>query len=397
MINMDCNRKKCIPKREDPEYKEIEEFEEFELINNAFYEMGIRAKRFKELTKKFSYCDNLSEKISKIIKSEDPFKNIKSGDYTDKEVASFTLIKKSPKENFEEALNRLEGNAFVEKDIELLKLDFESFKKDIDISSLDNLNNEELFELFSLLEYYIRIIHEVIKKDFYIDFYSYYYGEDDTKNQKDIEYEESMSTSLYIKREYKKNYYIETIIDSDNNKITRTLYLLSKRKLLIEHVPMFSSNHLILHNQVTRFLQDFFKGIEVKIKKQKALADAFFCYDYYNCRLEEVAKKNKNLQNKNLENVILQEAIENILLINNNTLLTDQQKKKERAPYEEVIKQEESNLLKEPTLHKASKSYIFKESKFKKSGINDSTALKYYQWIKPYIDGEYINIINKLL
>ena len=71
----------------------------------------------------------------------------------------------------------------------------------------------------------------------------------------------------------------------------------------------------------------------MKIKKQKALADAFFCYDYYNCRLEEVAKKNKNLQNKNLENVILQEAIENILLINNNTLLTDQQKKKERAVF----------------------------------------------------------------
>ena len=99
-------------------------------------------------------------------------------------------------------------------------------------------------------------------------------------------------------------------------------------------------------------------------------------------------------RNENLENTFLQDAIANISLINNADLITDTQKKKQRASYEEVIEQEELNLLDEPTLNKTSEFYIFKESQFKKSGINDSTALKYYQWIKPYIDGEYIKQIN---
>ena len=379
-INMNWNRKKSIPRREDPEYREIENFEDFELINNVFYEMGIRSKRFKELAKKFAYCDSLSEHISKIIESEDPFKNIGYRDCTNKDEDIFTLIKKSPKENFEEALKRLENNGIDEKELELLNLDFETFQKEIDNSSLER---------------YLHIIPKVIEKDCYIDFYSYFDNDkDNTKIQKDIEYEESGSTSQYIKREYKKDYYLETKIDSDNNKITRTFYPTLKRKLLIEHVPRFSSNHLILHNQARQLLENFFEGIEIKIKKQRALADAFFCYDYYTYRQEEVANENQLRRNENLENTFLQDAIANISLINNADLITDTQKKKQRASYEEVIEQEELNLLDEPTLNKTSEFYIFKESQFKKSGINDSTALKYYQWIKPYIDGEYIKQIN---
>ena len=37
------------PKRDDFEYKEIENFEDFELLNNAVYEMAIRTKEVKEL------------------------------------------------------------------------------------------------------------------------------------------------------------------------------------------------------------------------------------------------------------------------------------------------------------------------------------------------------------
>ena len=389
--------KNSIPKREDPEYKEIEDFEDFELINNAFYEMGIRRSFFKKLTKKYAYCESLSKEINKQIKWVDPFENFEFKDYTEGECSIFTIVKKTAKENFEEALKQLENNSSEKYDVELyklLKLDFESFKKEIEILSLECKTNEELINHYSYIEGLVDLIPEIIEKEFYIDFYSFYYEEDDNIVQKDVEYEESNATSLYIKREYKKNHYIETVIDSDNNKITKTLYPLSKRKLLTDHILKFSSNHLILYKQVIKFSEDLFKDTQVKLKKQTALSDAFFCYDYYQYRLEEVAKKNKRRQEQNLENFILQDAIESIELINNDSFMTDAQKRKERISDEEVIGIENLNLLKEPTLNKTSKSYIFAEQKFKKSGINSSTALKYYQWIKPYIDGAYIKVIN---
>jgi len=387
--------KKSIPKREDFEYKEIENFEDFELINNAFYEMGVRTNRFKKLTKIFAYCDNLSEQINKLIKWEDPLKDIKSADYIDTEQTTFKLIEKTAKENFEDALKKLESNDEYNKEIyDLLELDFESFKEEIVVSSIEDKTNEELINYYSYIGTFLYTIPEIVKKELYIDFYSFYYYDEANKIENDIEYEESSTTSLCIKREYKKNYYIETTIDRDNNKITRTLYPLSKRKLLTDHIPRFSSNHLILYKQVTEFIENLFKATQVKLKKQIALADAFFCYDYYHYRLEEVAKQNQIRQKQNLENFSLQEAINSIELIANDTNLTYQEKKQEKIPYEEVIRGEVRNLLKEPTLNKTSKFYIFAESKFKKSGINSSTALKYYDWVKSYIDGKYIKIIN---
>lgn len=262
--------KKSIPKREDPEYKEIEDFEDFELINNAFYEMGIRAKYFKQLTKKYAYCESLSGEINKQIKWEDPFKTIVSKDYTQSECTPFTIVKKTAKENFEEALKQLENNSSERYNIELyklLKLDFESFKKEIDILSLESKTNEELINHYSYIERLLDLIPEIIKKEFYIDFYSFYYDEDAKIVQKSVEYDESSTTSLYTKREYKKNHYIETVIDSDNNKIIKTLYPLSKRKLLTDHILKFSSNHLILYKQVTKFLENLFKATQVKLKK----------------------------------------------------------------------------------------------------------------------------------
>jgi hypothetical protein len=389
--------KKRIPKREDPEYEEIEAFEDFELINNAFYEMGIRAEYFKELTKKFVYCEKLSEQIYKLINWKNSCKVAKHKNNKENEDSIFIIEKKTPKESFQNAFKQLENNNLKQYDeilYELLKLDFQSFKNEIVVSSFENKTNEELIQQYSYIETFLDMIPKIIAEDFYIDFYSYYYDED-TKVQKDIEYEESSATSLYIKREYKKNYYVETIIDSDNNKITRTLYPLSKRKLLIDHIPKFSTNHLIIYKQATQFLEDFFKTNQVKMKKQVALADAFFCYDYYHYRIEEVLKKNQNHQKLNSENVVLQDAIQSIESIDNNTYLSYPQKKEEKAPYIEIIIHEELKKIDNPTLNKTSKSYIFDESKFTKSGINRSTALKYYQWIQVYIDdSEYINIIN---
>ena len=394
---MAYKEKTRVPRRDDFEYQEIEKFEDFELINNAFYEMGIRTDKFKKLTKMFAYCDDLSKQIVKLIKWEDPLKNIKSGEYTNNEQTPFKLIKKSTKENFEDALKELESNdeqIYNNEIYDLLELDFESFKEKMALSYLEDKTNEDLINHYSYIEAFLYAIPKIIADELYIDFYSYYYGDEDSEIQKDIEYEESSATSLYIKREYKKNYYIETAIDNDNKKITRTIYPLSRRKLLTEHIPKFSSSHLILYKQATEFLENFFKATQVKLKKQIALADAFFCYDYYHYRLEKIAGENQKRQKQNLENAILQDAIDQIKLIDNDTILSYPQKKAGKAPYKEVVQYEELKELDVPTLNKEYPSYIFDESKFRKSDINRSTALKYYQWIKPYIEGKYIEIIN---
>ena len=105
------NLKNTIPKRDDSKYKEIEEFEDFELINNALYEMGIRNNGFKKLTKMYAYCESLSNQIHKQIKWEDPLQNIQSANnISDEEEVLFSLIKKTPEENFEEALRDI-GNS----------------------------------------------------------------------------------------------------------------------------------------------------------------------------------------------------------------------------------------------------------------------------------------------
>ncbi len=418
---MGYKQKERIPRRDDEIYKEIENFKDFELINNVFYEMAIRTKKFKELEKKFEYCERLHKKIDENI-NKAQLETIPSKDFTNNEnnttiiegidlypFSSKIIEQKSEKDNFEEALKRYEKDPLEKLDREqqkIFKLDFNDFKNVIknklkientndEIEDLDfkYCNNNVLIEYFNWLYDFVLVIPEIIKKELYIDFLLYYYKENEERN--DEEYEESPSTSLYIKREYKGTYYIETTIDDDNNKITRNLYPLTKRKLLTDHILKFSSNHLILHKQVIKFLEDFFKIIEVKIKKQMALADTFFCYDYYKFRVEEVEQENKKREEENLENVILEEAINNIKKINDDRYLTDQQKAKDRIPYEEIIQHEKLKPLNVPSINKTSKHYIFKETKFKESFISSGTAYNYYTWIKPYIDDiKYINIIN---
>lgn len=395
---MDYKTKNKTPRRDEENYKEIEAFEDFELINNAFYEMGIRTKKFKELEKKYAYCENLSNEIKNNINLDYPSEYTQPEDFINDKDKPFIIEKKSAEENFEEALKRYEDNYLKVHNnefYELLALDFDEFKEKMQITSFNNEENECLIEHYNWITDFLFIIPQIIKKDLYIDFFDYYYKDEKRDSKTGIEYDESIATSLYIKREYKETYYIETIIDEDNDNITRNLYPLTKRKLLTDHVLRFSSNHLILYRQAIKLLEKFFKVIEVKIKKQLTLADAFFCYDYYKFRLEEVEQENKKREKENLENIILQEAISNIKKINDDIYLTNQQKAKDRIPYEEIIQHEELNPLDVPSINKTSKHYIFKETKFKESSISSGTAYNYYTWIKPYIDDiEYIDIIN---
>ncbi len=390
------NLKTTKPKRDDFEYKEIEDFEDFEILNNAVYEMAIRTKEVKELFKIYNFCQSSIEKIKKFATSNKCKKQIEKKEqiYTFSLPNEINMKSYTPKENFEIELKRFESNLLLDKDSELYKLltlDFDIFKEKIGIFPLEEKTVEEIEEVSSKLSTLSYTIYEIIQKEYYIDFFENI----ETKKQEKVEYEESIATSLYIKREFEDNYYIETIIDADNNKLTKTMYPLTKRKLFTDHILRFSSNHLIIYKEAIKFIEDFFKPNDEKMKKQKALADAFFCYDYYKYRLEQVNRKNKEAELKNSNNILLQEALFYMSEIDNDKFMTAQQKNKEKSEYIKIKEREEIKLKSTPTTNKTSNYYIFNEKDFLKSGINKNTALTYYQWISPYIDNmKYKNIIN---
>ena len=385
------------PKRDDIEYKEIEAFEDFELLNNAVYEMAIRTKEVKELFKIYNFCESSTDKITKFKSSNKYKKQIKEKEQTiNTEILpnEINMEYKTPEENFQIELKRFESNLLLNKNDELYKLltlDLDIFKEKIGIFPLEEKTINEMEEVSSKLSTLLYTIYEIIQKEYYIDFF----GNIETKRQEKVEYEESMATSLYIKREFEDNYYIETVIDTDNNKLTKTMYPLTKRKLFTDHILRFSSNHLIFYKEAIKLLEDFFKMKEMKIKKQKALADAFFCFDYYKYRLEKVNNYNKKAEERNSKNIVLEEANDYIEEIKANTFLLPEEKNQEIKEYEEIIKNETIKKKEIPAINKKSKYYIFKEKNFLKSGINENTALSYYQWISPYIDNyKYKNIIN---
>lgn len=384
------------PKRDDSEYKEIEDFEDFEILNNAVYEMAIRTKEVKELFKIYNFCQSSIEKIKKFAVSNKCKKQIEKKEQicTSSLPNEINMEYYTPEEKFKIELKRFESNLLLNKESELYKLltlDFDIFKEKIGIFPLEEKTVEEIEKASSKLSTLSYTIYEIIQKEYYIDFFENI----ETKKQEKVEYEESMATSLYIKREFEDNYYIETIIDADNNKLTKTKYPLTKRKLFTDHVLRFSSNHLIIYKEAIKFIEDFFKIDDIKIKKQKALADAFFCYDYYKYRIEQVIRENKEAELKNSNNVFLQEALSDIVKIDNDKFMTAKQKNEKKSEHIQMKKKEEIELKSTPTLNKKSDYYIFNEKDFLKSGINKNTALTYYQWISPYIDSmEYKDIIN---
>ena len=385
------------PKRDDFEYKEIENFEDFELLNNAVYEMAIRTKEVKELFKIYNFCESSIDKIKKFVASNKYDEQIKKKEQiinTEILPNEINMEYKTPEENFQIELKRFESNLLLNKDDELYKLltlDLDIFKEKIGIFPLEEKTINEMEEASSKLSTLLYTIYEIIQKEYYIDFF----GNIETKKQEKVEYEESDTTSLYIKREFEDNYYIETVIDADNNKLTKTMYPLTKRKLFTDHILRFSSNHLIIYKEAIKFIEDFFKLNDEKMKKQKALADAFFCYDYYKYRLEQVNRKNKEAELKNSNNILLQEALYYMSEIDNDKFMNAQQKNEGKSEYIKIQEREEIKLKSTPSINKTSNYYIFNEKDFLKSGINKNTALTYYQWISPYIDDmKYKDIIN---
>lgn len=399
-VNMNYYKKIKKPKRDDPEYKEIEKFEDYELINNFIYECIIRTEAVKRLGLKYDYCSKKYNDIKNFMdldqyikeQIEEFFNNnaIDNHECTQNEETETFEIEndfyRTEQELFEEALEfvkKEQYKLFNNEEFELINEDLETFKNKNNVP-LKKENKHELYELSSYLNSTLSKIKEVVKNTFYLE-----------PSKKFKEYENYSFSSLYIKRECKETYYIETIVDRDNRKISKRIQYLTKRKLYIKDIFEFSSNHLLLPIQSKKFLETFFKIDKKYLRSNKIISHCFFCYDYYMFRINEVETINKKNNDINDTNNFIIEYKENISNIRECTHLTDKEKNDEIESFKLKIKDELIPRQNIPTLNKKSINYIFDEKEFKKSGINRNTALSYYQWISSFIkDYNYMDIIN---
>lgn len=393
---MNYYKKTTTPKRSDPEYEEITKFEDYELINNFIYECIIRTEAVKKLGIKYDYCYkkyndiansiNLDQYIEEQI--EKNFNNISISNHEciqNKDTEIFELendFYRTKKERFEDALQYVKKEQyklFNNEAFELINEKLEEFKNKNNVSL--KKNKHELYELSSKLDSTLSEIKEVLKNIFYLD-----------TDEEFKEYENYSFSSLYIKREYKETYYREIIVDKDNKTISKTIKYLPKRKLYLNNIIEFSSNHLILPIESKKLLETFFKIDKKYIKSSKIIADCFFCYDYYNFRVAEVKNKNSKTKISNKESYKIDELQEYIKEEYKKGYFRDMEK---IQSWREEINDE---LIKEKhkiSLNKKSDYFVFKEKYFKESGINENTALRYYQWISPFIKNyNYIDIIN---
>lgn len=396
-VNMNYYKKVKKPKRDDTEYIEIENFADYELINNFIYECIIRTEAVKKLGIKYDYCYKKYNDIANFIDLEQYIEEQIEKIYNNIGISNHECIQNKEIEIcefkndsdyaeqvlFEDALQYVKKEQyrlFHNEEFELINEDLKTFKNK-NYVPLKKENKHELYELSSNLDSTLSEINEVLKNIFYLD-----------TDEEFKEYENSSSTSLYIKREYKETYYIETRVDKDNRTISKTIKYLPKRKLYINDIFEFSSNHLILPVESNKLLETFFKIDKKYIRSSKIIADCFFCYDYYNFRVAEVKNKNIKIKKLNKENYKIAELQEYIKLEENKGCYKDNTKIKElkKEIDDEKIKKECI-----PTLNKRSKYFVFDEEDFKNSDINRSTALRYYQWISPFIKNyNYIDIIN---
>lgn len=396
-VNMNYYKKVKKPKRDDTEYIEIENFEDYELINNFIYECIIRTEAVKKLGIKYDYCLKKYNDIANFIdldqyreeRLEEVFNNISiaNNECTQSEESEISEFKNdsdyAEQVLFEDALQYVKKEQYKilhNEEFKLINEDLKTFKNK-NYVPLKKENKDELYELSSNLNIILSEIREVVKNIFYLD-----------TSKQFMEYENSSSSSLYIKREYKETYYIETRVDKDNRTISKTIKYLPKRKLYINDIFEFSSNHLILPVESNKLLETFFKIDKKYIRSSKIIADCFFCYDYYNFRVAQVKNKNDKIVLRNKDNYKIIELQHYIKLEENKGCYKDNTKIKE---LKKEIDDEKEKKEDRPTLNKRSKYFVFDEEDFKNSDINRSTALRYYQWISPFIKGyNYIDIIN---
>ena len=394
---MNYYKKVKKPKRDDTEYIEIENFEDYELINNFIYECIIRTEAVKKLGIKYDYCLKKYNDIANFIdlekyreeQLEEVFNNIGISNHEciqNKDTEIFELendFYRTKKERFEDALQYVKKEQYKilhNEEFKLINEDLKTFKNK-NYVPLKKENKDELYELSSYLNITLSEIREVVKNIFYLD-----------TDEEFEEYENYSFSSLYIKREYKEAYYREIIVDKDNKTISKTIKYLPKRKLYLNNIIEFSSNHLILPIESKKLLETFFKIDKKYIKSSKIIADCFFCYDYYNFRVAEVKNKNSKTKISNKESYKIDELQEYIKEEYKKGYFRDMEK---IQSWREEINDE---LIKEKhkiSLNKKSDYFVFKEKYFQESGINENTALRYYQWISPFIKNHnYIDIIN---
>ena len=206
-VNMNYYKKVKKPKRDDTEYIEIENFEDYELINNFIYECIIRTEAVKKLGIKYDYCLKKYNDIANFIdlekyreeQLEEVFNNIGISNHEciqNKDTEIFELendFYRTKKERFEDALQYVKKEQYKilhNEEFKLINEDLKTFKNK-NYVPLKKENKDELYELSSYLNITLSEIREVVKNIFYLD-----------TDEEFEEYENYSFSSLYIKREY---------------------------------------------------------------------------------------------------------------------------------------------------------------------------------------------------
>ena len=205
-VNMNYYKKVKKPKRDDTEYIEIENFEDYELINNFIYECIIRTEAVKKLGIKYDYCLKKYNDIANFIdlekyreeQLEEVFNNIGISNHEciqNKDTEIFELendFYRTKKERFEDALQYVKKEQYKilhNEEFKLINEDLKTFKNK-NYVPLKKENKDELYELSSYLNITLSEIREVVKNIFYLD-----------TDEEFEEYENYSFSSLYIKRE----------------------------------------------------------------------------------------------------------------------------------------------------------------------------------------------------
>lgn len=393
LLHYPKNYPKYLPKRNSFKYTNIEMFEDYEFTNCIAFEMLIRTKEYKELMNipNNKFDDEWKVKIQKLglnfsdaisIKADSsPFRYLSVKPLISQDYSSISIS------NIDKGLELLIEFYIKKNKIFTLKSEkeddfFPITTKEYQIEEqltlkqvLENLDNYYIpvipyssnlqtenkcklhknIQLFCLEKEFLQTIENKISKIKNIKFLPFL-------KRPLLRFEESRILELEINLDLPKEElikYIEKIKDEYDNDH-------SIAKNINDIFNNFNDNPN--HNSSTIF--------------KKNIADAFFCYDYYNAKKDFINEKNEKNERLNNENPILIEKEEELKRLKENA----------RTPIELInslkkeIKEEKIKLNKLPSINKKSKNYVFEEKYFTKSNINANTAYNYYHNLYPYID-----------
>lgn len=354
-----------LPKRNDKNFKEIEEFGYYELTNCIAYEMAIRNDNIKEAIEKSVIIKNEKNcifKDKKLHGLENYFDNI--------------IVRKDEKEKKVDYIELLQEHGFDY--FELLQHILQS-KESFLYTDLHNHNLEDILDKYELdlvctiertvwnsIEY-TNVENDIIETN----------EEFLTKYLTSLDWVFTEPSEEIIKDALKRKQKINII----NHFSRPTLKPKGTKSLSIDINPSIPKDEILAYiskikdeydkdnskiQSPLELLGENLEKSDNKISKKK-LADKFFVYDYVKMRLKQIEELNKGEK----------EAIENnIKDVEDNIYLSGMDKKIQI----EVLKQEHKENLIDTKIDD-----IFREKELC-NVISSGTAKRYYYDMKPYID-----------